>query len=61
MIERCLANIPQGNREVMVLMETLRWLRVIGDTVFAAGAVAFVVAVARLTWHRADAASGRPG
>jgi nitric oxide reductase subunit B len=31
------------------LMDTLRWLRVIGDTVFAAGAIAFVVAVVRLT------------
>ncbi|HEY0985745.1 MAG TPA: nitric-oxide reductase large subunit [Kofleriaceae bacterium] len=30
-------------------MATLRWMRVLGDTVFAAGAIAFVVAVARLT------------
>ena len=28
------------------LMDTLRWLRVLGDTVFAVGAIAFVVAVA---------------
>jgi nitric oxide reductase subunit B len=34
------------------LMNTLRWMRVIGDTVFAAGAIAFVVAVARLTIGR---------
>jgi nitric oxide reductase subunit B len=31
------------------VMETLRWMRVLGDTVFAGGAIAFVVAVARLT------------
>jgi len=31
------------------LMDTLRWMRVIGDTVFAAGAIAFGVAVAQLT------------
>jgi nitric oxide reductase subunit B len=34
------------------LMDKLRWMRVIGDTVFAAGAVAFVVAVARITVAR---------
>ena len=34
------------------LMNTLRWMRVIGDTVFAAGAVSFVLAVARLTVKR---------
>jgi len=39
------------------VMDTLRWLRVIGDTVFAAGAVAFVVAVARLTLARRRARS----
>ena len=47
------------------LMGTLRWMRVIGDTVFAAGAIAFVVAVARLTLTRgsrakADAESAVP-
>jgi nitric oxide reductase subunit B len=31
------------------VMDTLRWLRVIGDTVFAAGAVAFVAAIIRAT------------
>ncbi|HEU0035228.1 MAG TPA: nitric-oxide reductase large subunit [Kofleriaceae bacterium] len=31
------------------LMNTLRWLRVIGDTVFAVGAITFVVAVAKIT------------
>ena len=31
------------------IMNTLRWLRVIGDTVFAAGAIAFVGSVVRLT------------
>ncbi|HET7505333.1 MAG TPA: nitric-oxide reductase large subunit [Kofleriaceae bacterium] len=35
------------------LMNTLRWLRVIGDTVFAAGAILFVVAIARMTLRRA--------
>jgi nitric oxide reductase subunit B len=34
------------------LMDALRWLRVIGDTVFALGAVAFVIAVATLTFGR---------
>jgi nitric oxide reductase subunit B len=37
------------------LMDKLRWMRVIGDTVFAAGAVAFVVAVARMTLARVRA------
>jgi nitric oxide reductase large subunit len=36
-------------------MEVLRWLRVVGDTVFSAGAVAFVVAVIRLTRSRRTA------
>jgi nitric oxide reductase large subunit len=35
------------------MMDALRWMRVVGDTVFAAGAIAFVVAVARLTLGRA--------
>ncbi|HET9620795.1 MAG TPA: nitric-oxide reductase large subunit [Kofleriaceae bacterium] len=39
------------------LMSTLRWLRVIGDTVFAVGAIGFVVAVARLTIRRRPSAS----
>jgi nitric oxide reductase subunit B len=34
------------------LMDRLRWLRVIGDTVFAAGAIAFVIAVGRMTIGR---------
>ena len=34
------------------VMSTFRWLRVVGDTVFAAGAIAFVVAVIRLTAAR---------
>ncbi|NVB79870.1 MAG: nitric-oxide reductase large subunit [Kofleriaceae bacterium] len=33
-------------------METLRWLRIIGDTVFAIGAIVFVVAIARMTIGR---------
>ncbi|HEX7841049.1 MAG TPA: hypothetical protein VF469_26410, partial [Kofleriaceae bacterium] len=39
------------------VMDALRWMRVLGDTVFAAGAIAFVVAVARLTTRRTDAHS----
>jgi nitric oxide reductase subunit B len=31
------------------IMETLRWMRVFGDTLFALGAVAFVLAVGRIT------------
>ncbi len=34
------------------LMDTLRWLRVIGDTVFAIGAILFVVCVGRMTIGR---------
>ncbi len=37
------------------LMDTLRWLRVIGDTVFAAGAFAFVIAIGRMTLRRRTA------
>ena len=33
-------------------MDTLRWLRVFGDTIFAAGAIAFVVAIAKMTIRR---------
>ena len=39
------------------LMERLRWLRAIGDTVFAAGAIAFVIAVVRMTVGRATTAA----
>lgn len=39
------------------LMSTLRWFRVFGDTLFAVGAVAFVIAVAKLTRRTAAAAS----
>jgi nitric oxide reductase subunit B len=42
-------------------MDTLRWLRVVGDTVFAAGAIAFVIAVARLTTGRAAPAKIEQG
>jgi nitric oxide reductase subunit B len=38
-------------------MATLRWLRVIGDSIFAAGAVAFVYAVFRLTMQRVPVAA----
>jgi nitric oxide reductase subunit B len=34
------------------LMATLRWMRVIGDSIFTAGAIAFVYAVVRLTTQR---------
>ena len=34
------------------LMDTLKWMRVIGDTVFAIGAFAFVAAVVKLTFAR---------
>jgi nitric oxide reductase subunit B len=34
------------------LMDTLRWLRVIGDTIFAAGAFVFIAAVVRVTMGR---------
>ena len=42
-------------------MATLRWLRVIGDTVFAAGAIAFVVAVAQLTLARSRSRKAHAG
>ena len=35
-------------------MDRLRWMRIFGDTVFAAGAVSFVVAVGRITLARAN-------
>ncbi len=37
-------------------LQTLRWLRVIGDTVFALGSFAFVIAIARMTLGRRPAA-----
>jgi nitric oxide reductase large subunit len=39
------------------LMEKLRWLRAVGDTVFAAGAIAFVIAIARMTVGRRRSAA----
>nr|MBA3454717.1 cbb3-type cytochrome c oxidase subunit I [Deltaproteobacteria bacterium] len=39
------------------LMDTLRWLRVIGDTVFAIGAILFVVCVGRMTLGRRSVAA----
>jgi nitric oxide reductase subunit B len=41
------------------VMDVLRWMRVLGDTVFAAGAIAFVVAVARLTLRRTRIAGAK--
>ena len=40
-------------------MDTLRWLRVIGDTVFAAGIFVFVGTIARMTLRRAPRQHGR--
>jgi nitric oxide reductase subunit B len=34
------------------LMDTLRWLRTIGDTIFAIGALTFAAAVAAMTLGR---------
>ena len=34
------------------LMQTLRWLRMIGDTVFALGAISFVYFALNLMWQR---------
>lgn len=34
------------------LMQTLRWMRMIGDTIFALGAVAFVYFAIDLMWQR---------
>ena len=36
------------------LMQTLRWLRMIGDTVFALGAISFVYFALNLMWQRPD-------
>jgi nitric oxide reductase large subunit len=33
------------------LMQTLRWLRMIGDTVFALGAISFVYFALSLMWQ----------
>jgi nitric oxide reductase subunit B len=41
------------------IIGTLRWLRVIGDTVFALGVIAFVIAIARMTVLRAHVRHGR--
>ena len=42
------------------LMDTLRWLRVIGDTVFAIGAFAFVAAVGSITLGRRSRGASEP-
>jgi nitric oxide reductase large subunit len=34
------------------LMQTLRWLRMIGDTILALGAIAFVHFALNLMWQR---------
>jgi nitric oxide reductase subunit B len=36
------------------LMQTLRWLRMIGDTIFALGAIVFVYFALNLMWQRPD-------
>ena len=36
------------------LMQTLRWMRMIGDTIFALGAIAFVYFALNLMWQRPD-------
>ena len=36
------------------LMQTLRWLRMIGDTIFALGAVSFVYFALSLMWQRPE-------
>ena len=36
------------------LMQTLRWLRMIGDSIFALGAVAFVYFALNLMWQRPE-------
>jgi nitric oxide reductase subunit B len=36
------------------LMQTLRWLRMIGDTIFALGAISFVYFALNLMWQRPD-------
>jgi nitric oxide reductase subunit B len=39
------------------LMQTLRWLRMIGDTIFALGAIAFVYFALNLMWQRPEKSS----
>jgi nitric oxide reductase large subunit len=34
------------------LMQTLRWLRMIGDSIFALGAISFVYFALNLMWQR---------
>ncbi len=36
------------------LMQTLRWMRMIGDSIFALGAISFVYFALDLMWHRKD-------
>jgi nitric oxide reductase large subunit len=36
------------------LMQTLRWMRMIGDTIFALGAISFVYFALKLMWQRPD-------
>ena len=45
------------------LMQTLRWLRMIGDTIFALGAISFVYFALNLMWQRPEekAATIPPG
>jgi hypothetical protein len=42
------------------LFNNLRWMRAIGDTAFTAGAIAFVIAVARMTLSKKVAPQQRP-
>jgi nitric oxide reductase subunit B len=42
------------------LFNNLRWMRAIGDTVFTAGAIAFVIAVARMTLSKKVVPQQRP-
>ncbi|MGI9166361.1 MAG: hypothetical protein ACR2G5_08245 [Pyrinomonadaceae bacterium] len=36
------------------LMQTLRWMRMIGDTIFALGAISFVYFALNLMWQRPE-------
>jgi nitric oxide reductase large subunit len=40
------------------LMQTLRWMRMIGDSVFALGAISFVYFALALMWQRPEKISG---
>jgi nitric oxide reductase subunit B len=42
------------------LMDTLRWLRVVGDTIFAIGIVTFVAAIGAITMKRRAYVSNEP-